>query len=204
MVALVTAPGAHLLCDPDPVDFAAALAMTAPARFDAVREGNGLHDARIRRLAEEVARIASALTDLARPETGAGRADVFADGMVGFRGEHGASTLSASQVRAEIRARSLRSRFLPADLFADPAWDILLDLTLAQIERRRVSVSSLCIAAHVPATTGLRFIQQMTARGMLVRVDDPNDRRRVFIELSPDTRAAMHAYFGAVAQNAAA
>jgi len=37
---------------------------------------------------------------------------------------------------------------------ADPAWDMLLDLTAARAESRAVSVSSLCIAAGVPTTTG--------------------------------------------------
>ena len=56
-------------------------------------------------------------------------------------------------MRSVIRARRLRSRFFPDDLFADPAWDMLLDLLQAEIAQLRVPVSSLCIAASVPATT---------------------------------------------------
>ena len=37
-------------------------------------------------------------------------------------------------VRRIIRQRQLRARFFDGDLFADPAWDLLLDLTAARVE----------------------------------------------------------------------
>lgn len=102
---------------------------------------------------------------------------------------------SAVLVREIIRQRQLRNRFFDPELFADPAWDILLDLTAARGERKQVSVSSLCIAACVPPTTALRWIGQMTEAGLLERVRDPADRRRAFIDLSDRARQAMSAYF---------
>jgi hypothetical protein len=42
-----------------------------------------------------------------------------------------------------------RARFFQEELFADPAWDMLLDLLQAEIAQHRVPVSSLCIAAAV-------------------------------------------------------
>lgn len=94
--------------------------------------------------------------------------------------------VDANRIRAHIKARRLREKFFPADLFADPAWDMLLDLAAARLEGRQVSVSSLCIAATVPTTTGLRWIKQMVDRGLFVRHSDPQDARRAFITLSPD------------------
>ncbi len=98
-------------------------------------------------------------------------------------------------VRQIIRQRQLRGRFFDSGLFADPAWDILLDLTAAHGERSRVSVTSLCIASGVPPTTALRWIAQMTEAGLLQRVEDEADRRRAFIELSAKAAEAMAAYF---------
>lgn len=98
-------------------------------------------------------------------------------------------------VRKIIRQRQLRARFFDADLFADPAWDILLDLTAARAEHVRVSVTSLCIASGVPPTTALRWIGQMTDSGLLLRVDDETDRRRAFITLSDKSADAMARYF---------
>lgn len=98
-------------------------------------------------------------------------------------------------VRQIIANRQRRARFFAADLFADPAWDMLLDLTAAHGEGRQVSVTSLCIAAGVPATTALRWLTQMVETGMFQRVADPADRRRVFIELSEPAKAGMAGFF---------
>lgn len=122
-------------------------------------------------------------------------------GLSPFRGEpargqgHG---IDASQVRAIIRARRLREHYFASDLFADPAWDILLDLTAARLERRQVAVSSLCIASAVPPTTALRWIKTLTDEGVLLRISDPTDGRRVFIELSERAAEGMLGYLGAV------
>lgn len=101
-------------------------------------------------------------------------------------------------VRRIIRHRQLRGRHFDAQLFADPAWDMLLDLTAARAEHRRVSVTSLCIASGVPPTTALRWIGQMVEQGQLVRVEDQADRRRAFIELSDRCADAMARYFAEI------
>lgn len=98
-------------------------------------------------------------------------------------------------IRQVIAARHLRDNFFGSNLFADPAWDILLDLFWAELSQRRVSVTSLCVAARVPSTTGLRWISMMVRKGMLVRHPDPLDSRRSFVELHKDTSTALHSYF---------
>ena len=102
---------------------------------------------------------------------------------------------TAESVRSLIRSRRLREQFFSADLFADPAWDMLLDLYAARLEDQPVSVSSLCIAATVPATTALRWIKTMTDTGLFIRKADPHDGRRIFIALSDSTADAMSRYF---------
>lgn len=101
-------------------------------------------------------------------------------------------------VRQIIANRQARARFFDAELFGDPAWDMLLDLTAAHAEGARVSVTSLCIAASVPATTALRWLTQMVEIGLFVRVPDPADRRRAFIGLSDKAIAAMSGYFASL------
>ncbi|MVZ97904.1 hypothetical protein EUU23_09310 [Sphingorhabdus sp. IMCC26285] len=107
--------------------------------------------------------------------------------------------LTSAQIREIIRLRRHRERFFDSELFADPAWDILLDLKAAQLENQNVSVSSLCIAAAVPSTTALRWVTVMTESGMLVRRQDPDDARRVFIELSSGASAQLDEYFASIA-----
>jgi hypothetical protein len=190
--------GATLLCEPSASDYAAALAQaTAPP-------GARLHDAtrereseRLRLLNEEVARLAAVLSDFAADPV---RRELREPGR-GFRAEPGADPDPAPRtVRAAIRARRLRDQHFHAELFADPAWDMLLDLYAAQLERSRVSVSSLCIAASVPPTTALRWIGTMHDAGLFEREADPGDRRRAHITLSGRAADAMRGYFAAVAR----
>ena len=103
--------------------------------------------------------------------------------------------ISSRAVSDIFRARRLRSHFFDDQLFADPAWDMLLDLFHADLTYRRVSVSSLCIAAAVPATTAIRWVKALTERGLLVRRSDPFDGRRVYVELTPEAASAMRQYF---------
>ncbi len=190
--ALAPHPDIALVCAGDDVDRLVALALAVR------RQGEQLHDVvnevgvtRLAQLSEEVGRIARALATLAQStpvapsSTPAPVPSVFLDDDV---------TLGAT-LRALIRSRRARGQFFPGDLFADPGWDILLDLMAARCERRRVSVSSLCIAAAVPPTTALRWIKQMTSAGLLIRQADVADGRRIFIDLADNAVTAMRAYF---------
>jgi len=104
----------------------------------------------------------------------------------------------SATLRAIIASRGMRGRFFPSQLFADPAWDILLDLTRAKLDGQQVSVSSVCIAASVPMSTALRWVRQMTDSGLLRRWTDPKDRRRDLIALTDTTAAHMRDYLCAV------
>lgn len=93
--------------------------------------------------------------------------------------------------------RRRRSRHLPSDLFGEPAWDILLDLFIAAEEGRHIPVTSACIAADVPATTGLRWLQVLETRGFIDRRSDPADGRRTHVALSVAGYTAMANYLAA-------
>lgn len=110
----------------------------------------------------------------------------------GSRGSTAAA--NAAFVRSIIRARALRRQFFDQNLFADPAWDILLELYALKCEGVRVSVSKLSIAADVPCTTALRWIDKLEADWLVVRQEDPLDGRRVWVELSDLGAAAMGTY----------
>lgn len=77
----------------------------------------------------------------------------------------------------------------------EPAWDILLDLFIAQGEGKTVSVSSACIGSASPPTTGLRWLGVLADEGLIVRENDPADHRRVLVRLTPAGTAAMERFF---------
>ena len=140
-------------------------------------------------LSDEVSRIADQLARLASRQDAAMLLPAATDRS---------AAETARSLREIIRKRQARKQFFPAELFADPAWDIMLDLAAARLEGKQVSVSSLCIAADVPTTTALRWIKGMTDAGLLVRRSDPGDGRRSFIDLSDDAADAMDRYIALV------
>jgi DNA-binding MarR family transcriptional regulator len=183
-----------VLIDANEAERTAALALAvsryAPGGLSDV--GRDPSAERLRQLSEEMSRIASSL---ARLSTGPTAPPLAA---VDQRASAALAPLSAETVRNVIRARRLRGRFFSEELFADPAWDMLLDLLQAEIAQLRVPVSSLCIAASVPATTALRWLKTLVSQGLFVRRPDPHDGRRVYVELAPDASDALRRYFSEV------
>lgn len=87
-----------------------------------------------------------------------------------------------------IEITKRRSRLVSAaNLFADPAWFILLDLFVRQHQGLKTSVSSACHASFSPVTTALRHIAILTERNIIQRQYDPIDQRRVYLELTDET-----------------
>ena len=189
---------AQIVIDGDPIERVASLALATavgrtPERANDVSKDPGAE--RLRQLSDEVSRIAATLARLST---------VPASSHSELRKpvEDDVPDVPVEAVRSVIRARRLRNRYFAEDLFADPAWDMLLDLLQAEIAQLRVPVSSLCIAAAVPATTALRWLKSMTDKGIFVRRADPHDGRRVFVELSREASISMRRYFAEVGRPA--
>jgi len=108
-------------------------------------------------------------------------------------------TRNAEFARSIINARALRRELFDGNLFADPAWDMLLELYALSCEGRRISVSKLSFAAGVPATTALRWIDKLEAEGLVIRFEDPLDARRIWISLSDCGYSAMESFVERVA-----
>lgn len=102
------------------------------------------------------------------------------------------------EVREIIRHRRCRGQFFGADLFADPAWDMLLHLYASYLSQQRLSVGALCDGAAVPSTTALRWLTQLEQIGLVERRQDPIDGRRFFVSLTIAARESMEDYFRTV------
>lgn len=86
--------------------------------------------------------------------------------------------------RLLLQQRRRREQALGREHFADPVWDMMLDLFVAQVAGDEVAVSSLVIGAGVPQSTALRRIRMLVQRGGFIARADPHDGRRTFIALS--------------------
>lgn len=96
------------------------------------------------------------------------------------------------------QARALRGEFLPARLFGDPAWDILLDLYEAELAQFRLTISKVCVGTGLPATTTLRWLKILENEGLLQRRQDVFDGRRVFVSPTLHALEALDALFQAI------
>ena len=157
--------GAQILIDPSRAERALALGRALAERAGArVRELSDEDRLTLLRLTQQVSEIAQRLDQLAPPARDASASNNahdsasdsvfrFESPSLAFAGAPGEDAGSARlvrparpalpdprMVRRMIRQRQLRARFFDGDLFADPAWDMLLDLTAARVEHGRVSV----------------------------------------------------------------
>jgi DNA-binding response OmpR family regulator/DNA-binding MarR family transcriptional regulator len=80
--------------------------------------------------------------------------------------------------------RRLRDRYAHHSL-DEVDWDLLLELLRAERLQQRMSVSALTIiTSGTSTTTSLRRINQLVARGYIVRIPDASDARRDFVSLT--------------------
>ncbi|KPF63306.1 hypothetical protein IP79_10240 [Porphyrobacter sp. AAP60] len=94
------------------------------------------------------------------------------------------STLVALASKIYSARRDVDKIFGMHGFSVSPAWDIILDLYKANALGQDISVSSACIGAACPATTGLRWIQALENMKLIERRPDPEDRRRFVVSLT--------------------
>ena len=110
----------------------------------------------------------------------------------GSEPQKAAMAIAVKKAADLIEITRRRSRLVSAaNLFADPAWFILLDLFVRQHAGLQTSVSSACHASFSPVTTALRHIAILTDRNIIQRQYDSTDQRRVFLELTEETTAEI-------------
>ena len=100
----------------------------------------------------------------------------------------------AAVAQAEYAGRRRRDGLFPSGIFAEPAWDMLLDLYIQEHVKRPVSIHSLCIAAAVPPTTALRWIGRLVDCGLMTREPSQRDNRVVHVALTATGRSEMVQY----------
>ncbi len=199
---------AQILVSPSRADRVIALGRLLTAEGSRVRELSDHDRLSLLRLTEQVTQIAQQLESLSGPldDETVVKASAFSFDGEGLRDPARQKQTRKTRpalpdprlVRKIIRQRQMRGRFFQSELFADPAWDMLLDLTAARVEHKRVSVTSLCLASGVPPTTALRWISQMTELGLFSRAEDDTDRRRAFITISDKACDAMAHFFAEI------
>jgi len=191
-------PGARFLCNPNSIQFGGYSMKHAAMRPNDYASSNARHSSN----GACSNSVNSASTDVVLESLRSLRAQVDRLENAIVRVSHKQPTQtsiegkpSADTIRRIIRARMERTLYFRANIFADPAWDILLDLYAAELSQVRVSVNSLCIASNVPQTTALRWINSLEAEQLIKRSPDPLDRRRFFLSLTQSAVNSLEEYF---------
>ena len=105
-------------------------------------------------------------------------------------------SIDEHRVRRILAARRIRERQLGEDLFADPAWDLLLEAFAAHLAQKQVGISDLCAASNMPRSVALRWIKKLEQEGWLSAAY-ANDGRQC-MELTPEGSLRLKRYFEVV------
>lgn len=107
----------------------------------------------------------------------------------------------ARMAESEYKERRRRDAiFATAGLFGEPAWDMLLDIFVMHMNGKRISITSACIGACVPASTALRWLTILEQSGFVEREDDATDARRSFVRMSRTGVSKIKQYLAAKRQ----
>lgn len=100
--------------------------------------------------------------------------------------EQSLTEMAENLYRFRRRRDALMTARFGSDIFADPAWDIILDLYIHNSKNQDVCVTSACAAAMVPITTALRYITVLSDRGLIERSRNQKDGRSYLLRLSSE------------------
>ena len=100
--------------------------------------------------------------------------------------------------RRILTSRGNDNRPLHTMLFTNPAWDILLNLYIAETEGRGMTVLDCCLASVVRQSVALRWLTYLKQEGMVLEVTDITQPRQTQIQLSESTKSAIASYLGSL------
>jgi CheY-like chemotaxis protein/DNA-binding MarR family transcriptional regulator len=108
-------------------------------------------------------------------------------------------TLNLLQKLQEARTGIFGEAVMP-----EPAWEMLAELMRARMAGQHLSVTSLALSSRSPMTSALRRIEDLIQGGLAARMPDPVDRRRTYVELTPEGMARMQTFLEGFARTALA
>lgn len=110
-------------------------------------------------------------------------------------GERALDEALANARLALVRRRQRTALFGSSRLADGPAWEMLIDLYIHHLQGKQLCIGAVCIISDLPMTNAVRILGRLLDANMVCRDPDPDDRRRCFIRLHPETLAGLHCYF---------
>ena len=100
----------------------------------------------------------------------------------------------AAIAQGEFHNRRRRDSLIRYDLFAEPAWDMLLDLYIQHHRGQPVAVDRLCTSAGAASTTALRWLGLLIDRELVIRSSSAADDDIIRVALSERGIEEMERY----------
>lgn len=97
------------------------------------------------------------------------------------------------RAREALEMRRKRIAIFGPQMFAEPAWEMLLILYLSEGGQRHTQ-TSLSELSGASRSTGMRWIEFLADRGLIFREEHPTDKRRNFVGLSNKGRELLELY----------
>ncbi|WCT72541.1 hypothetical protein PQ455_12955 [Sphingomonas naphthae] len=104
---------------------------------------------------------------------------------------HDTPASPVAAARKLVRFAAARAEALDGDLFANPAWAIMLDLFIAGELNRRATVEHVGKAAHLSEASAARWFTVLSKRGMVELYQSPDGDGRRLIRLTERSRGKL-------------
>jgi DNA-binding MarR family transcriptional regulator len=101
---------------------------------------------------------------------------------------------AAKRAAEIVESRKRRRTYFSASMFGEPAWDMLLVLFLAESSHVRANTTAVALAADVPLTTALRWMDYLESQQLIYRAGHMTDRRVSVVTLTDKGRQALELY----------
>jgi DNA-binding MarR family transcriptional regulator len=105
-----------------------------------------------------------------------------------------ASLNRCSMVDFTEQVQRLRADEFGRDLFTIPAFEMLLDLYTCRSRQPR-SLTALTAASSASERNSQRIVHRLAQRGLVKLRRDPNDGRRILVDLEPAARELLDRFF---------
>jgi DNA-binding MarR family transcriptional regulator len=92
------------------------------------------------------------------------------------------------------QVQRLRADEFGRDLFTIPAFEMLLDLYTCRSRQPR-SLTALTAASSASERNSQRIVHRLAQRGLVKLRRDPNDGRRILVDLEPAARELLDRFF---------
>ena len=176
----------------------------ALTRADSVRQvrsasGDTAGARELQQIADTAKALAADMRRTIEQDTSRRDGPVAAGAQAGRPEETSLRTLKLLQKLQEARSSIFGEAVMP-----EPAWEMLAELMRARLAGQHLSVTSLALSSKSPMTTALRRIEDLIQGGLAARTPDPADRRRTYVELTPEGMARMQLFLEGFARTALA